>query len=119
MKDPATKAEILAQIAAIRSMELGKLSEYQHPGRPKHSGSYHRLQAWQDGRNRSRHVRPEELPAVQEAIAGYARFRELTQRYAEIVVAETRQQIQDSIKKKTLRYTPHSKKRSPASSSPS
>lgn len=118
MPPPSTKAEILAQIAAIQSMEFGTLSEYQHPGRPKSSGSYHRLQAWQNGKNHSRHVRPEELPAVQAAIAGYARFCELMQQYAQLVVAETRQRSEGAAKKKTLHYTRHSRTRSPGSSGP-
>ena len=77
MSTASEKAQILAQIAAIKSMEFGKLSEYQHRGRPKDSSSYYRLQIWCDGKNRTRYIRPEELPAIQEAIDGHARFREL------------------------------------------
>ena len=100
-------------------MELGKLSKYQDRGRSKDSAYYYRLQTWADGKNLTRYVRPEELPAIQEAIDGHSRFRELVDQYAAIVVAETRQRRDDPAKKKSLRYTPHSKKSSPASSSPS
>ncbi len=119
MSTASEKAQILAQIAAIKSMEFGKLSEYQHRGRPKDSSSYYRLQIWCDGKNRTRYIRPEELPAIQEAIDGHARFRELADKYAAIVVAETRRRMDDPAKKKTLRYTLHSKTSSPGSSSPS
>jgi hypothetical protein len=30
---------------------------------------------------------------LEEALAGYAKFQELTQRYAQIVIAQTRQQL--------------------------
>jgi len=113
------KARILAEIATIKSMELGKLSKYQHRDRPKDSSSYFRLQTWCDGKNRTRYIRPEELPAIQEAIDGYQRFRELVDEYAGIVVAETRQHLDDPAKKRTLRYTSHSRRNSPESSSPS
>ena len=119
MSTASEKAQILAQIAAIKSMEFGKLSEYQHRGRPKDSSSYYRLQIWCDGKNRTRYIRPEELPAIQEAIDGHARFRELADKYAAIVVAETRRRMDDPAKKKTLRYTLHSKTSFPGSSSPS
>ena len=119
MNASSEKAQILAQIVAIKSMEFGKLSEYQHRGRPKGSSSYYRLQIWCDGKNRTRYVRPEELPAIQEALSGHALFRELVDKYANLVVAETRQRMDDPAKKKTLRYTSHSKTNFPGSSSPS
>ncbi len=119
MSTASEKAQILAQIAAIKSMELGKLSGYQHRGRPKDSSSYHRLQIWCDGKNHTRYIRPEELPALQEAVDGHARFRELVDKYAAIVVAETRRRMDDPAKKKTRRYTPHSRTSSPGSSNPS
>ena len=83
---------LLEQIAAIPTMERGKLS-------PHSSGRHHKLQCWQDGRNHTRHVTAEELPAVQTALAGYAQFRQLTGQYADLVIAETRQHIAGSKKK--------------------
>lgn len=119
MSTTSEKARILTQIAAIKSMEFGKLSEYKHRGRPKDSSSYFRLQIWSNGKNRTRYLRPEEVSSIQEAIDGHTLFRELVDKYAAIVVAETRQRMDDPAKKKTLRYTPHSKTNSPESSSPS
>lgn len=119
MSAPSKKTQILAQIAAIQSMEPGKLSKYQHRGRPKDSAAYYRLQVWSDGKNHTRYVRPEELPALQEAVDGHARFRDLVEQYANVVIAETRQRLDDPSKKKTLRYTSHSRTRSPEPSSPS
>ena len=100
-------------------MELGKLCQYQHRDRPKDSPSHCCLQTWCAGKDRTRYIRPEELPAIQEANDGHQRFRELAEQYVGIVVAETRQRLDDPAKGKTLRYTPHSMTNFPGSSRPS
>ena len=112
-------AQLLAQIAQIQSMELGKLSEYRPTGRPADSTSYFKLQTWENGKNRTRHVRPEEVPAVREAIEGYARFQTLIEQYVQLVAAQTRERLEQGVKKKILPYSRHSKKKSSDSSSPS
>lgn len=121
MKQSApTAAQILAQIAQIQSMEVGKLSEYIPPGRSKDSGPYHKLQAWQDGKNSTRHVRPEELPELQEALAGHARFRELTEQYAQLIITQTRSRWEQDVKKKKIQpYSRHFRRKSTESSNPS
>ena len=117
---PLTAAQILSQIARIQSMELGKLSEYSPTGRSKDAGAYFKLQAWQDGKNSTRHVRPEDLPDLQEAIAGYARFRELTGQYAQLIITETRSRLEQGSKKKKIQpYSRHSGKKSTECSNPS
>ncbi len=63
------KQQILQQIAAIPTMERGKLSAYSFQERSGHKGPYHKLQSWQDGKNHTRYVRVEELPALQAALA--------------------------------------------------
>ena len=98
--NPPAKDQILRQIAAIPAMERGKLSAYAHE-RPGTTGPYHRLQRWENGANRTRHVPAEAVPAVQAALAGYARFLQLTGQYADLVVAETRQSLTEE--KKRLR----------------
>jgi len=95
-----TKQQILQQIAIIPAMELGKLSAYSFKGRSGFKGPYHKLQSWQEGKNHTRYVPAEELPAVQAALAGYAQYEELTRQYAGLVIAETRQNIAASKKKK-------------------
>lgn len=86
------KTRLLEQIAAIPAMERGKLS-------PHSSGRHQKLQCWQDGRNHTRHVPADELPAVQDALAGYAQYRQLTEEYAALVIQETRQNIATAKKK--------------------
>ena len=87
------KTRLLEQIAAIPAMERGKLS-------PHSAGRHQKLQCWQAGRNHTRHVPADELPAVQSALAGYAQYRQLTEQYADLVIQETRQNIA-AAKKKT------------------
>lgn len=93
------KQQILQQIAAIPAMERGKLSAYSFKERSGHKGPYHKLQSWQEGKNQTRYVPADELPAVQAALAGYAQYQELTRHYADLVIAETRQNIAASKKK--------------------
>ena len=96
-----TKSQILAQIAQIRFMERGKLSTYSFPDRSAQAGPYYKLQCWENGKNFTRYIRPEEIPLLNEALAGQARFEELTQQYAQLVIAETREQLASGSKKKT------------------
>jgi len=86
------KTQLLEQIAAIPAMERGKLS-------PHSSGRHQKLQSWQAGRNHTRHVAADELPAVESALAGYAQYRQLTEQYADLVIEETRQNIAAAKKK--------------------
>ncbi len=86
-------ADLLAQIARIQLMERGKLCAYHLKDRPADAGPYYKLQGWEQGKNHTRHVRPEQVPLLEEALAGYAQFRELTEQYAQLVIEQTRQQL--------------------------
>ena len=99
------KQGMLQQIAAISTMERGKLSTYSFKERSANAGPYHKLQSWQDGKNHTRYIPANELPAVQAALAGYAQYQELTRQYADLVIAETRQNIAAS--KKNRKPRPH------------
>ena len=113
-----TQQQVLQQISAIPAMERGKLSAYSFKDRAGHAGPYHKLQQWEQGKNRTRHVRPEEVPAVREALEGYARFQALVEQYAQLIVAETRARLEQGVKKKIQPYSRHGKKKSSDSSSP-
>jgi len=88
-----TPADLLAQIARIQSMERGKLCVCHLNDRRADAGPYYKLQRWEAGKNRTRHVRPEEVALLEEALAGYAQFQELSEQYAQLVIAQTRQQL--------------------------
>ena len=85
--------DLLAQIAHIQLMERGKLSSYRLSDRPADAGPYYKLQWWEGGKNHTRHIRPEQVPVLKEALAGYARFQELSEQYARLLIEQTRQQL--------------------------
>ena len=85
--------DLLAQIAQIQLMERGKLSPYNFKDRPAQRGSYFKLQRWEKGKNLTRHVRSEQVPLLEEALAGYAKFEQLVEQYAQMVIEQTRQQL--------------------------
>lgn len=95
----SAKQQILQQIAAIPAMERGKLTPYSFPARPGRRGPYYKLQCWQNGKNVTRYVPAEEVPAVQAALEGYACFERLTREYADLVIGDTRQDLAGSKKK--------------------
>jgi len=100
----AEKTKILSRIAQINHMERGKISPVVFKDRSPQAGPYFKLQYWEQGKNHTRHVPPEQLAALQAAVEGYAEFQDLMQQYAQIVVAETRselRQLSSGIKKKT------------------
>ena len=104
---------ILQQIAAIPTMEIGKLSSYVPSGRPTSTAPYFKLQSWKEGRNVTRHVRSEHVTQLQAALESYALFRQLCDQYAERIVPRTRAQWEsDSKKKPPLPYTRRSPKNS-------
>ena len=106
MNEP-DKTRLLEQMAAIPAMERGKLS-------PHSSGRHQKLQCWQAGKNHTRHVPVDELPALQSALAGYAQYWQLSEQYAELVIQETRQNLAAAKKKNPARprSSSHRKKRS-------
>lgn len=108
--NPSDRPDLLRQIAAIPVMERGKLSTYSLGAGPSAAGPYYKLQRWEDGKNHTQHVPAEAVPAVQAAVAGYARFQQLTAQYAELVIAETRQQLA-AVKKKRSRHRSSSPKK--------
>ena len=107
-----TKQHLLQRIAAIPAMERGKLSSYSFKERSGASGPYHKLQHWEHGKNTTRYVPADEVPEVESALAGYAQYRQLTQEYADLVIAETRQNIGSKKKEPSRRRSswPRTKK---------
>jgi hypothetical protein len=88
----STPELILEQIAQIRRMERGKLCQM----RPGPNGPYYSHQTWEKGRNVVRYVPRGRAPALQTAIAGYQDYLKLTQAYADLIIARTRQEQPNS-----------------------
>lgn len=88
---------LLSKIAQIQTMERGKLSDL----RQTSMGTACKLQTWENGKNVSRYIPADQVPAVQEAIGGYHLFENLTEQYAQLKIEETRAAIAAGSKKKT------------------
>jgi hypothetical protein len=99
MNTPITPQSLVEQILHIPQMEHGSLSVVgQGP-----SGPYFNLNSWEHGKNCCRYVPQDKVPAVQQAIAGYHQYQQLTQEYARQVVEQTRAQLAIGLKKKSDR----------------
>jgi hypothetical protein len=91
--------QLLNQIAQIQRMERGKLRVMrQGPG-----GAYYHLQSWENGKNFNRYVPRDQLPAYEEALAGYQKFQQLIEQYAQGVIQKTRAELAVSKKKSQSR----------------
>ena len=96
MKPKKSLPALLQQIATIQSMERGKLSVIKESS----SGPFYKLQAREHGKNVTRYVPRDQVPAVQEAIEGYQQFQNLTNQYAQEIITQTRAAIATGSKKK-------------------
>lgn len=94
-----TPASILNDILQIQRMDRGTVSII----RQGPEGPYYNHQCYEQGRNTSRYVPREQVPALQEAIEGYHRFQKLQEQYVELVVSQTRAERQAGLKKKPQR----------------
>lgn len=105
MNDKATPQSLLNDIARIQRLDRGTVSII----RQGPQGPYHNHQCYENGRNVSRYVPPEQVPALKAAIDGYHQVQEMMAQYVQIMVAKTRAEREAGFKKKT---------RHPKSSSP-
>jgi hypothetical protein len=83
MKSPS---DLLKEIAAIRHMERGTLCRMKRGS----AAPFYNHQTWSGGRNVVRYVPRDQVPALQEALDGYARFVHLTQAYADQIIQRSR-----------------------------
>lgn len=91
-----SRTAILADIADITTMQRGTLAEeFRERPDPQGKGTirlgpYFKHQCWEDGRNLSRRVPPQEVPLLREDLANYERFEQLTGQLVSLTVADTR-----------------------------
>jgi hypothetical protein len=87
---------LLDEMAAIPTMERGKLTAEYRTGSAKDGsgaqrlGPYYKYQVWEDGRNVTRRIPAEQAGLLEADIANYNHFQELSARVAEIVIRRTR-----------------------------
>jgi len=79
----STPESLLEQIAQIQEMERGKLC-------PMRGGRYFNHQTWEKGRNVVRYVPAPEVPALRKRLAGYQQFVQLTRKYVELIIRQSR-----------------------------
>jgi hypothetical protein len=90
---------ILSQIAQIQRLDRGTISII----RQGPQGPYYNHQCYEQGRNVSRYVPKEQVPLLQEALAGYQQFQTLMEQYVQLMVEKTRAERAAGAKKKTAR----------------
>jgi hypothetical protein len=96
------RQQILQEMNSITRMERGKLcAQRRGPGAP----AFHKLQCWHQGKNHTRYVPADEVPALQEALVGHERFQQLAREFADLTIAMTRQQSVE-FKKNSRRSKP-------------
>ena len=96
MNMPITPQALIEQILQIQHMEHGSISVV----RTGPHGPYYNLNSWENGKNRCRYLPQDKLPAVQQAIAGYQKYQQLTEQYAQQIIEKTRAELSIGIKKK-------------------
>jgi hypothetical protein len=99
MTNLPTPESILNDIAQIQRMDRGSVSII----RQGPEGSYYNHQCYEQGRNTSRYVPREQVPALQEAIEGYHRFEKLMEQYVQLMISRTRAEREAGSKKKPRR----------------
>ncbi len=108
MNTSLTPQSLIEQILQIQQMEHGSISVVRDgPNRP-----YYNLNSWEQGRNCCRYLPHNKVPAVQHAIAGYQKYQQLTEAYAQQIINKTRTELCIAVKKKSRRrpkpYRPES-----------
>ncbi|MEI6452507.1 MAG: DUF6788 family protein [Actinomycetes bacterium] len=89
----APEEELQAEISAIK-LSLAKLGRL-HPGslsaqRRARGGEYLQLSYSYLGKGHTRYVRPEDVPALEQQMANYRRFRKLTGRWLQLEIELSR-----------------------------
>ena len=90
---------LFAEMGAIDTMHRGRLTEEYRErrvdGEIRRLGPYYKYQVWENGRNKSRRVKPEEVEHLREGIQGLDRFKELSQQYIDATIAMNEQMQQE------------------------
>jgi len=89
MNSKPSPQSLLQEAAQIPHLERGKVCIL----REGPSGPYYNHQRREGGKNISRYIPREQVPAVQQAIEGYQRFHSLIEQYVDQVVEKTRSDI--------------------------
>jgi len=100
MNPKPTPQSLLENIGQIQHLERGTVSVL----RQGPQGPYYNHQCYENGRNVSRYVPPEQVTDIQAAIDGYRQVQELMAQYVQLMVEKTRAQRAAGVKKKIPRH---------------
>ena len=101
MDSKSTPQSLLDHIAQIQRLDRGTVSVL----RQGPQGPYYNHQCYENGRNVSRYVPPEQVPELKAAIDAYRQVQELMAQYVQLMVEKTRAERAAGAKKKTPRHT--------------
>jgi hypothetical protein len=97
------REHLLQQMNSLTRMERGKLCRQSRgPG----ATPFYKLQCWQRGKNHTRYVPADQVPALQEALANHQQFQELAEAFVTLTVRQTRQAAAADGKKNSMRSRP-------------
>lgn len=99
MNNKPTPQTLLHDIAQIQQLDRGSVSII----RQGPQGPYHNHQCYENGRNVSRYVPPEQVANLKAAIDGYRQVQEMMAQYVQLMVDKTRAEREAGFKKKRLR----------------
>jgi len=111
MSTSLTPQSLLEQLLQLQRMEHGSLCII----RQGPNGPYYNLNSWENGKNCCRYLPQDKVPEVQQAIAGYQKYQQLTEQYAQEIIEQTRAQLHIGVKKKPR---PNRQSSRPQSASP-
>jgi hypothetical protein len=115
---PQERARILEEMSRIDHMIRGQVSQQTYQKKRGDQtvtqGPYFLLQRRENGKNNCQRVGTEELEAITAGVAAYARFQELTQRYARLTEQMTWAEQSAGVKKKFQRFWRASSRKQPS-----
>ena len=94
----------LRELASLTSIEFGTLSEtYRNRPSPDGCGSvrrgpYVKHQCWENGKNRSTYIRPEQVDSLRQDLENGRRFQEITAQLASAAIQQSRTRLAGTAK---------------------
>jgi len=116
------RQQILQQMEQIQRMERGSLQaetrpSLRHPDRDR--GPYYKHQVWEEGRNVTRRIPPQQADALAQAIEARKEFERLAEAFIDATVILTRAESSPEVKKNATKWRRPSAAKPPATSNSS
>jgi len=99
------KAALLEQMGQIPRIIRGKLTSQTYVTKGRSQGPYFTLQRWEEGKNKSQRICAQDLPLIQDALSGYARFEQLAGQFVGLSEKQTWEDQPADVKKKFRKFS--------------